>query len=69
MNLAITIIQIIVSILLIVVILLQPKGGGLGSAFVSSYTRTRRGAEKFMFQFTIVLAVLFVSLSIANILL
>lgn len=69
MNPIITIIQIIISILLVIVVLLQPKGGGLGSTFGSSYARTRRGAEKFMFQMTIVLATLFVIVSIANFLL
>jgi len=67
MNIILTIIQVIISILLITVILLQPKGGGLGSTFGGSYVRTRRGAEKFLFQLTIVLSVLFVGLSIANI--
>ena len=68
MNIILTTIQIIVSILLVVVIILQPKGGGLGSTFGGSYVRIRRGAEKFLFQVTIVLSILFVGLSIANIL-
>ncbi len=59
--------QIIVSILLIVGILLQSRGGGLSSMFGGggggdSY-RTKRGAEKFIFRTTIVLAVLFLVLS------
>ncbi len=66
MNTILTIIQVVISILLVAVILLQPKGGGLGSTFGSSYARTRRGSEKFLFQLTIVLSVLFVSISIAN---
>jgi len=69
MNTIITIVQVIVSLLLIAVILLQPKGGGLGSTFGGSYARTRRGAEKFLFRMTIVLSVLFVTISIANFLL
>ena len=58
--------QIIVAIALIVVIILQVKGGGLGGIFgqPDSVYRTRRGVEKSLFQLTIALAVLFVILSI-----
>jgi preprotein translocase subunit SecG len=60
--------QIIVSIVLIVVILLQVRGGGLGGIFgqPDSTFRTRRGVEKALFQFTIALVVLFVALSILS---
>ena len=53
--------QIIVSLLLIAVIMLQQKGSGLGAAFGgdSAVYRTKRGAEKFLFRATIVLAALF----------
>jgi preprotein translocase subunit SecG len=69
MNLIITIFQIIISIALSTVILLQARGGGLGSAFGSStFTRTRRGAEKFMFNVTVALSIAFVLISFANIL-
>lgn len=63
------IIQIIISILLIVVILLQQKGSGLGMAFGgdSAIYRTKRGAEKFIFRLTIVLAFLFLATAAANI--
>jgi preprotein translocase subunit SecG len=59
--------QIIVSIGLMAAILLQARGAGLGSAFGgdSSVYRSRRGIEKTLFQFTIVLTVLFVVFSIA----
>jgi preprotein translocase subunit SecG len=58
--------QILVAIALIVVIILQVKGGGLGGIFgqPDSVYRTRRGVEKSLFQMTIALAVLFVILSI-----
>ncbi len=58
--------QILVAIALIIVILLQVRGGGLGGIFgqPDSVYRTRRGVEKTMFQFTIGLVVLFVVLSI-----
>jgi len=63
------IVQIIVSILLIVVILLQQKGSGLGAAFGgdSGVYRTKRGAEKFIFRLTIILAVVFLITALANI--
>jgi preprotein translocase subunit SecG len=54
--------QILVSIGLIASILLQARGAGLGATFGgdSSVYRSRRGVEKRLFQFTIVLAVMFV---------
>ena len=59
--------QMIVSIALMASILLQSRGAGLGATFGgdSSVYRSRRGIEKRLFQFTIVLAVLFVIFSIA----
>jgi preprotein translocase subunit SecG len=60
--------QLIVAIVLIAVILLQVRGGGLGGIFgqPDSTFRTRRGVEKALFQFTIALVVLFVALSILS---
>ncbi len=60
--------QVMVSIALIASILLQARGAGLGAAFGgdSSVYRSRRGIEKRLFQFTVVLAVLFVLFSVAN---
>ena len=57
---------IIVSVGLILSIMFQVKGGGLGGIFGQADTvyRTRRGVEKNLFQLTIVLAVLFVIISI-----
>ncbi|PKM88662.1 preprotein translocase subunit SecG [Candidatus Falkowbacteria bacterium HGW-Falkowbacteria-2] len=62
--------QIAVSIILIIVILLQNRGAGLGSAFGGSggVYLTKRGLEKKLFTATIVLAVLFFGLSLANLL-
>ena len=54
--------QILVAILLSIVILLQAKGSGIGSALgggTSGSFRTRRGVEKTLFQLTIVIAVIF----------
>ena len=57
-------IQIILAILLVAAILLQQRGSSLGGAFggdnFSSAFNKRRGAELFLFKFTIGIAVLFV---------
>jgi len=57
---------IIISVGLILSIMFQVKGGGLGGIFGQADTvyRTRRGVEKNLFQLTVVLAVLFVIISI-----
>ena len=71
MDKMLNIIQIILSILLITVILLQHRGTALGGAFggEGNVYRSRRGAEKFLFYATIVLAILFVAGAIVNIIL
>lgn len=58
--------QIVLSVVLILTILLQVRGGGLGGIFGQPDTvyRTRRGTEKILFQLTIVLTVLFIIISI-----
>ena len=63
--------QVVVSVLLIVAILLQNRGAGLGSAFGGSggVYLTKRGLEKKLFIATIILAVLFFSLSFLGIIL
>ena len=69
MDTAINIVMIIVSIVLILIILLQTKGSSFSGAFggdTGSIYRTRRGVEKTLFQFTIVWAVLFVTLAIIS---
>ncbi|MBI2860875.1 MAG: preprotein translocase subunit SecG [Chloroflexi bacterium] len=60
--------QVIVAIALILIILLQVRGGGLGGIFGQADTvyRTKRGLEKTMFQFTIILAIVFITLSIVT---
>jgi preprotein translocase subunit SecG len=60
--------QIIVAIVLVAVLLLQVRGGGLGGIFgqPDSVYRSRRGMERTLFQFTIALAVLFIVLSILS---
>jgi preprotein translocase subunit SecG len=60
--------QIVVAAALILVALLQVKGGGLGGIFGQADTvyRTKRGVEKTLFQLTIALVVIFVILSIVS---
>ncbi|MDO8593538.1 MAG: preprotein translocase subunit SecG [bacterium] len=65
--------EIILSILLIVGIVLQQRGASLGGAFggdnFASTFYKRRGAEKFLFNATIVIAILLVLLAATNFLL
>ncbi len=62
------IVQIIVSIFLIIIILLQQKGSGLGSTFGGDSTvyRTKRGAEKTIFRLTIILSFIFLATALAS---
>lgn len=65
-----TIAQIILSILLISVILIQQKGSGLGSAFggeSGNLYSTKRGVEKILFYVTIVLAVAFLAIAVLRV--
>ncbi len=65
-------IQIVLSVLLIIAILLQQTGAGLGGAFgadnFSAGFHTRRGFEKTLFNITVVLAVLFATSAIVSLL-
>jgi preprotein translocase subunit SecG len=56
----------LVSIGLVAAILLQSRGAGLGSTFGgdSSVYRSRRGIEKRLFQFTILLGALWVTFAL-----
>lgn len=68
MSSALIAIHVVVSLLLIAAILLQNRGAGLGQTFGgdSAIFRTKRGLEKRLHQATIVLAVLFLTLSVAH---
>ncbi|MDP3057468.1 MAG: preprotein translocase subunit SecG [bacterium] len=57
--------QIGVSVLLIILILLQARGVGLGSTFggEGNFYFTKRGAEKTIFTLTIILATAFLGLA------
>ncbi len=69
MVVAMQIIQIILSITIAVLVLLQAKGAGLGSIFGgdSGVYRTRRGVEKTLYQATIGLAVLFFFIALLSV--
>jgi preprotein translocase subunit SecG len=63
--------QIVIAVLLMLAVLLQNRGVGLSGVFGGSGNiyRTKRGLEKKLFILTIILAVLFLSISLAVILL
>lgn len=70
MQTTLYIVQIVMSVFLVAVVLLQVKGGsGLGGIFGGSESvyRTKRGVEKWLFWATIVISVLFIGISIANV--
>lgn len=63
-------VQIVLSVLLITAVLLQRSSAGLGGAFgensnFSSFFHARRGAERFLFNGTIVLGILFAATALA----
>lgn len=65
---ALNIAQILVSIILVLVILLQVREAGSGFFGSTQATfRTRRGLEKTLFQSTIALAVVFLVMSIISV--
>lgn len=68
MSPALSIIQIVLSVAIVIIILMQVKGGGLGGIFgqADSVYRTRRGIEKTLFQLTIILVVIFIIVSIVS---
>ena len=62
-----TVAQTIIALLIIVLIILQNRGSGLGSAFAggeSAVFRARRGAEKLLHNSTVLLCIVFFFLSI-----
>jgi len=61
--------QILISILLVGLILMQTRGTGFAAGYAadSSIYRTRRGVEKTLFQLTIAVSVVFVLLSVLSV--
>lgn len=69
MHKALAVTQIIVSTLLIVMILLQSQGGGTGAVFGGGggeTYHTRKGVEKIVFTGTIIGTVVFILISVVN---
>lgn len=67
MEIALYVAVMIIAVALVVVILLQVKGGGIGemlSGEGSGISRTRRGLEKTLFNITVVLGFMFLLVSI-----
>lgn len=62
------ILQIVVPVLLVLLILLQQRGTALGSAFggEGGFYLKRRGIEKKIFWGTVTLAILFLAISLLN---
>ncbi|MEK7503498.1 MAG: preprotein translocase subunit SecG [Patescibacteria group bacterium] len=71
MTYTLTIAQLVVSVVLITLILLQQRGTALGSAFgqESGFYGTLRGVQKKIFWATVVVAALFLVLAVANLVL
>lgn len=70
---ALMVIQMIIAVALVIVIVFQARGGGLGSLMGGSdagggVSRTRRGLEKTLYQVTIGLAFVFIANSILQLL-
>lgn len=70
LHTALPYVQILLSVLLIGAVLLQQTGASLGGAFgadnFSSGFHTRRGLEKFLFQASIALGILFALSALVN---
>lgn len=68
MQTVFAVLQILVSVVLIAVVLMQSRGSGFGGAFGTqgAMFRTRRGIEKYLFRGTIVLAAIFIAISLMS---
>lgn len=69
MENALIVFEIILGLILIGLIVLQSKGTGMGSTFGGDmgFYGTKRGAEKMLFIFTIVVATLFLLTSLVGV--
>ena len=67
LSLILKVTQIVITVVLVALILLQPKGKGLASDIGNAFSmyRSRRGVEKLVFVLTVVLSLLFVANSVA----
>jgi len=71
LNNILTIINMVTMVVLIIMISLQNKSAGLSNVFGGggSIVQTRRGVEKWLFYATIIAGIIFVGLSLTNLLL
>ena len=70
MGVYLNIAQIVISVALIVIILLQVRSGGMGGVFGGTETavyKTRRGIERTLFNVTIGLSIAFFIITILNV--
>ena len=70
MTVYLNIAQIIISVALIAIILLQSQSGGMGGVFggtESAVYRTRRGLERTLFNITIGLSIVFFVITLLNV--
>lgn len=70
MEVYLNVVQIIISVALVIVILLQVKSGGMGGVFGGTETavyKTRRGVERTLFNITVGLSVAFFIITILNV--
>lgn len=67
MKSALTVFQIVISVLLVLSILTQEKGSGLSATFGGGgeFYRSKRGIDKVLFTATVILSALFIATSIA----
>jgi len=70
MQVYLNVAQIIISVALVIVILLQVRSGGMGGVFGGTETavyKTRRGVERTLFNITVGLSVSFFIITILNV--
>ena len=69
MNQILSVFQIITSLALIIIVLLQAQGTGLGGLFGGGGEeyRSKRGVERILFYLTIALSVIFLGLSLLGV--
>jgi len=69
MEKILSVLQIVFAAMLIIVILVQQRGAGLGGIFggEGGVYRTKRGIEKILFILTIILVILFIGSSLLSV--
>jgi preprotein translocase subunit SecG len=70
LDVFLNLIQIILSVALVILILLQARGSGMGSLFGGSDTSvysTRRGVERTLYNLTIVVSLVYFLVAILNV--